>query len=659
MMRSALLTIDQRHCRGGAIDGRPTSWVWELWRPDTFRAEFTPVRLSCVDLAELDRLHALPQRIAALRGKPGGLARIEDEVRCAGEWIARVGLGGMTHRLKALGPAVVRLELPSQLAGFEALPWELALVDGRPLALHGTTVVRGARSLSEAVRDRPDLLPRLRMLALFSLPRATAALDLGAHRAALRGELLALAAGGRAGAVPLELRTRQFGVGRATLCGVLDEADGWDIVHVVAHGLPGTLRLELPDGSEDPVATRDLIKLLGGLRNRVRLVFLSACWSGGQTAGGPDGAGEESGTEAHTGREEGGGDVLGAAGAAHPALTSLASAMADELGCAVIAMRFPVGNDFALAFAVRLYTRLLRHRHTLPQALHNALVETVADPELGESRYQSFSAATPMLYGAAALDRGLLDRPPLRGHLPGRYTGNAGPLPDRPASFVGRLREMIGANTALAPAGGVPGAVIHGDRGMGATTCAALLAHDHREAFSTIVWHPRPEWAEAITPSCADPVTDFMRHLEIRLPELAGLSDDLSWTEAMARIAGVRALVVVDAADRLHDPRWAEMIEALASAEGPGRLLLTSRTDLPDLAPALRRVPLSPLEPAEMRQIIRSLPRLGPIHRARETSRAADQVLRRAAGNPGVLHEAEAGAGTQEELNAWLRGWSV
>ncbi|MFH8470276.1 CHAT domain-containing protein [Streptomyces sp. NPDC017991] len=665
MMRSALLTIDQRHCRGGAVDGRPTSWVWELWRPETFRAEFTPVRLSCVDLAELDRLHALPQRIAALRGKPGGLARIEDEVRRAGEWIARVGLGGMTHHLKALGPAVVRLELPSQLAGFEALPWELGLVDGRPLALHGTTVVRGARSSSEALHDPPELPPRLRMLALFSLPRATAALDLGAHRTALRGELLALAAGGRAGAAPLELRTRQFGVGRATLRGMLDEADGWDIVHVVAHGLPGTLRLELPDGGEDPVATRDLIKLLGRLRNRVRLVFLSACWSGGQAAGpdgaGSDGAGEESGTAAHTGREEGDGDVLGGAGAAHPALTSLASAMADELGCAVVAMRFPVGNDFALAFAVRLYTRLLRHRHTLPQALHKALVETVDDPELGESRYQSFSAATPMLYGAAALDRGLLDRPLLGGPLPGRYQGNAGPLPDRPASFVGRLREMIGANTALAPASGVPGAVIHGERGMGATTCAALLAHDHREAFSTIVWHPRPEWAEAITPSCADPVTDFMRHLEIRLPGLAGLSDDLSWTEAMARIAGLRVLVVVDATDRVHDPRWAEMIEALAlaSAERPGRLLLTARTDLPEIAPALRRVPLPPLEPAEMRQIIRTLPRLGPIHRARETSRTADQVLRRAAGNPGVLHEAEACAGTQEELNAWLRGRSA
>ncbi|MFE7034403.1 CHAT domain-containing protein [Streptomyces sp. NPDC057621] len=569
----------------------------------------------------------------------------------------------MTRHLKALGSAVVRLELPSRLAGFEALPWELALVDGRPLALHGITVVRGAGSLSEAVGDRLDLPPRLRMLALFSLPRATAALDLGAHRTALRRELLALAAGGRSGAVPLELRTRQFGVGRATLCGMLDETDGWDIVHIVAHGLPGTLRLELADGGEDPVGTRDLIKLLGGLRNRVRLVFLSACWSGGQADGGPDGAGEESGTGVHTRRQEGGGDVSGGTGAVHPALTSLASAMADELGCAVVAMRFPVGNDFALAFAVRLYTSLLGHRHALPQALHHALKETVDDPELGESRYRSFSAATPMLYGAAALDQGLLDRPLLRGQPPGRYTGNAGPLPDRPASFVGRLREMIGANTALAPLGGVPGAVIHGDRGMGATTCAALLAHDHREAFSRIVWHPRPEWAEAITPSCADPVTDFMRHLEIRLPALAGLSDGLSWTEAMARIAGLRVFVVIDAADRVHDPRWAEMIEALvlalASAEGPGKLLLTSRTDLPDIAPALRRVLLPPLEPAEMRQIIRTLPRLGPIHRARETSRTADQVLRRAAGNPGVLHEAEACAGTREELNAWLRGRSA
>ncbi|MER5195207.1 CHAT domain-containing protein [Streptomyces sp. NPDC002755] len=656
MIRSAVLTIRDR--RGAGADGIPESWVWELWRPDSFRAKFVPVRLSSADRAELDLLHTLPQRIAALSGKRGGLARIEDQVRSAGQWIATVGLGEMAGHLEALGPSVVRLQLPPALADFEALPWELALVGGRPLARHGVTMVRGVRTPSDVVRDRPDLPPRLRMLALFSLPRAVAPLDLGAHRTVLRGKLLALGAGGGSDVTPLELRTRQFGVGRTTLRAMLDEPEGWDIVHVVAHGLPGTLLLEHPDGSEDAVATPDLIQLLSRLRNRVKLVFLSACWSGGQLPHAQDAAGAESGPRARTAPEAGGPDASDTDGTAYRALTSLAAAMADDLGCAVVAMRFPVGNDFAQAFAVRLYTSLLRHRHPLPRALHNALDETASDSGLGEHRYPLFTAATPMVYGAAALDPGLLDRPRSRGHLPGPRRGNAALLPDRPASFVGRLREMIGANAALAPAGGVPGAVVHGVPGMGATTCALLLAHDHREAFSTIVWYPGPEWAEGFTSSCADPVTDFMRQLEIRLPELSGLSEGLPWTEVAARIAGVRGrlLVVVDAADRVQDPRWTDMLGALASSGGPGKLLLTSRTDLPDLAPALRRVPLSPLEPAEMRHIIRALPRLGPIHHARETSRTADQVLRRAAGNPGVLHDAEAHAGTPEELRAWIRG---
>ncbi|WP_371544960.1 CHAT domain-containing protein [Streptomyces sp. NBC_00554] len=596
---------------------------------------------------ELDRLYALPQRIAVLRGKRDGLPRIEDEVRAAGEWIACVGLGEMAGHLKELGPAVVRLELPPELADFEALPWELALVEDRPsaphgaqpLALHGTTMVRGVGSRSEVVpRGAPVLPSRLRMLALFSLPRATATLDLGAHRTALRGKLLELAVGGQSGALPLELRTRQFGVGRSTLRGMLDEPDGWDIIHVVAHGLPGILRLEHPDGTEDQVTTQDLVELFGRARNRVRLVVLSACWSGGEVpgAGGPESA--------------------DATDTPHSALTSLASAMADDLGCAVVAMRFPVGNGFALAFSTRLYTHLLRHRQALPQALHNALRETVADPELGEHRYPLFSAGAPMLYGAAAADQKLPGRPLPRTRLPGRYEGSAGPLPDRPTSFFGRLPEMVGANVALAPESGVRGAVLHGAAGMGATTCASLLAHDHREAFSTIVWHPRPEWAEEITPSRADPLADFLWHLEIRRPELAGISRDLPRTEAVARIVSLRLLLVFDAADRAlaRDPRLAGMIEALAAAEGPGKLLLTSRTDLPDLAPALRRVPLDPLGDAEIREIARTLPLLGPMSRTRATSRTAARVLSRTQGNPGVLYDAEAHAGVPEALDQWL-----
>ncbi|CCK26441.1 hypothetical protein BN159_2062 [Streptomyces davaonensis JCM 4913] len=632
MERSAVLEI--LHYDLDPASGRPNWWIWSLKRPGAAGTEFTEVRLDAPE--ELDVLYALPARIDELRRAKAGTGALEEAVRACAERITRTGLGDMAGRLKALGPVVVECQLPPDLRDFEMLPWELALVDDIPLSLHGVVFVRGVRPESPAAADSPPTLPpHLRMLALFSLPQTTAPVDLGAHRAFLRAELLDLAAGGRDAAVPVELRTRQFGVSRRTLRGMLREPAGWDVLHVVAHGRPGRLYLECADGTADEVGTPDLVDILDPACGRTRLVFLSACWSGGQT-------------------EDEGGDGRPAPASA---LTSLAASVAERLGCAVVAMRFPVTNHFARAFAVRLYTHLLRHDHTLPQALHNALVDSADDVKLTEHRTPMFAAATPVLFGGAARTLRLPDRPMTRGPMRGLPSPGVGALPDWPRSFVGRLREMTEASGALAVGSGARGAVIHGEEGMGATTCASLLAHDHRESFDVILWHPRPAWKEAISPSSEDPFHELLRNLIIQAPGLGGLARASQWSKLIDKSTTLRLLLVLDAADRAiaQDLRFAGLVEQFAMAEGPSRILLTSRMDLPDLAPVLPRMALPPLTDGEMVEILRALPRLGPLARDPRTSVLASKVLRRTFGSPGLLMDAEGHAGTAEELETWIR----
>ena len=359
MKQTAVLAIRQ-FCRDPS-NGRLYYWVWSLTPPEGWDAEFQEVRVT--DPSDLEALYELQARIGKLRRTGARSAALEEAVKGCADWITRTGLGAMAKRIAALAPVVVEFRLPPEAADLEVLPWELALVCGVPLARRGVVFVRGVRPGSPPVAAPPRPLPsHLRMLALFSLPWTGRPVDLGAHRSFLRAELLDLTAGAGENSVPLELRTRQFGVSRETLKGMLREPGGWDVVHVVAHGRPGGLTLVHADGTADEVGARDLLGLLDPARGRTRLVFLSACWSGSRVADEDNG-----GTSAQD-----------------AALTSLAASVAEHLGCAVVAMRFPVSNDFARALAVRLYRHLLCDGHELPQALHNALADPVGDVTLAE-----------------------------------------------------------------------------------------------------------------------------------------------------------------------------------------------------------------------------------------------------------------------------------
>ena len=75
------------------------------------------------------------------------------------------------------------------------------------------------------------------------------------------------------------MRVLQYGVTRDALRDVLEEAEGWDIIHISGHGGPGELLLETAAGKPDRVTGRTLADLLDLARERVKLVTVSACWS--------------------------------------------------------------------------------------------------------------------------------------------------------------------------------------------------------------------------------------------------------------------------------------------------------------------------------------------------------------------------------------------
>ncbi len=94
------------------------------------------------------------------------------------------------------------------------------------------------------------------------------------------------------------------------------------------------------------------------------------------------------------GAEASGGDADGGTAGA------LAVELAGRLGCAVLAMRYPVVDEFAIGLAGRLYELLADRGQPLPRALGLALREVVADPPTPAC--PALSAATPTLFGSAA-----------------------------------------------------------------------------------------------------------------------------------------------------------------------------------------------------------------------------------------------------------------
>jgi hypothetical protein len=583
------LRLEAREVTGLTPHG-PTRWRWALTDASGNVIADHQVLLSPSDwqfeaFADLTRYlswHVAPDRRA------GDEARIVAEV---GEWIGTRVLGPIAAELVRRRPSTVRVTITAPDLAFpegasresraaetpELLfrPLELAHVNGKPLSVQDVTFVMQPPGTADgtAPSDARPIGGRLRVLGLFSLPEGGQPLNLRHERHSLVRLFNGIAAAGKAA----DVRVLQYGVTRDRLREVLEEAEGWDIVHISGHGLPGELLLETPVGHPDRIGAADLAGLLDLAAGRIKLVTVAACWSAAQTAaeqrrllGLP--VQDQSSPERPRGSRS-------------PATASgtLATELATRLGCAVLAMRYPVDDEFAIALAGKLYGPLADKGHDLPRAVGMALRQLMASG----TGYPPLSVATPTLFGWRAVDLRLAAPPregPLRYDAATRKMAGFSPPPER---FVGRTGVMARASAALAAESGVPGVLLHGMPGGGKTACALELAYGHEHAFERLVWYKAPDEGIAIDGALTDFALTLERYLDgfqmahvlVSAETLAGFLPRL--TELMKRC---RLLIVIDNAESLltesgqwRDDNWNQVIGALAGHAGLGRVLLTSR----------------------------------------------------------------------------------
>ena len=405
-------------------------WRWRLTDPDGAEVAVHQVALDpgapeyegFVDLAGHLRRRADPDRRA------GSEAELVERVGAwAGAWV----LGPLAEPLADAAPAVVRVELP---AGAEALldrPLELAHARGRPLALQDLSLVFAPAGPAAGASKAP-VEGRLRLLAVFSLPVETAALAVRRERYELARLVRRVATRHRRA---IQLEVVQYGATRERLAEVLEQGDGWDVAHFSGHGLAGGLLLEHADGTPDLVTTEELARLLRPTRRRLKLVTLSSSrsaaasvvdarrWLGLPVPG-------ELEADADTDATPAPGE---AAGRRSP-LPALAAELADGLGCTVLAMRYPVVDDFGVALTERLYEQLWSASSRSRCALQRALPAVAGTCQAG---------------GAA----GPVDRHPGPVRRPGHRA-----VAGRPARVPGQLRRARDADVLVpARAGAVRG----------------------------------------------------------------------------------------------------------------------------------------------------------------------------------------------------------
>jgi tetratricopeptide (TPR) repeat protein len=650
-----------------------------MWRNrrERRRAIPAPLRLEVAEYADADRwrwvlkedggafladhavaLDRADPRYPALRDLPGHLNayatphnRAADEARLiaeAGDWIGTTVLGhAIAARLRdrATPSVIVRVQVPSQADPLLALPLEIARLDGRTLAAAGVSFV-----FETAGRQPATLAPvgeRLRILALFSLPPEGSPLNLRRERQMLRGLLgkLGLAA---------DLHVLQYGVTRDRLRDVLNQAEGWDIIHFSGHGQPGALWLEHPDGSGDEVSATDLAELLGRARGRVKLVMLSACLSA---------AASIDQTLAWLGFDA---DALARRDAAPgaPAVVAaptVARAITEALDCAVLAMRYAVEDEFAMTLAEALYDQLLRQRQPLPRATRLALER--AAPGAGV-----LSAAAPALFGVGAADLALVA--PKGGFNPDTSLAY---LPRPPAHFVGRVAAMTTASSALAHDSARSGVLFHGMAGAGKTSCAVELVYHHAaaERFQRFVWFPAPEQGKDIDLALGDFALVVERDLPgVKMVHVVDRTEALrQWLPQLVELLENNAvLIVLDNLESLlteagqwRDERWGMLVAALLTEGGRSRTVLTSRIRPADLPASAEVIPVHALPRDEALLLVRELKNLrrlldgkAPGVTAQDGRRMVREVLRLVQGHPKLIDLAEAQAADPQKLAAQL-----
>jgi hypothetical protein len=448
------------------------------------------------------------------------------------------------------------------------------------------------------------------------------------------------------------------------------------------------------DGSPDPVSTADLVDLLGPTRRRLKLAVASACESAADTT---------AQTLRLIGLDEQA-DALEAAEAAASGprtaqVPGLARALARDLDCAVVAMRYPVTDEFAMGFGDILYERLLSRRQSVDTAVARAAAEA-AGPVPSASR-PAISLATPGAFGTRAA--GLTLAAPRERPLLDPATQRMAYFPDEPERFVGRLDAMAAAGTALAPGSGRTSVLLHGMAGGGKTACALELAYRHQDSFAAAAFWQAPtrqdEWARQ--DEWGGALADFANRMEIQLGDYgftiaahigteARLAAFLPRLRRLLKVNGL--LLVLDNLETLltpegawRDPRWGPLMTALTGHDGESRVIVTTRIvpagldkepagggqsrPGPSSGAASRVVtlPVHALSLDESATLARELPNLrgllhadpGPARAGTVVDADADRdrvfrVLRVVQGHPKLMELADAAAADRDRLDGQL-----
>ena len=395
-------------------------------------------------------------------------------VRELGLWIAERLVGPSVGEaiVKRAKPIVaVRVRAPKNAEHIFSLPLDVAYFRGRFLFLQGVRFIFELAGSDSA--EHSPVGKRLRILALFSLPPAASALNLRRERQVLRSFVRKLDG---AHGFAVDLRVLQYGVTRERLEEVIEEDEGWDIIHFSGHGLPGSLILEKSDGQRDAIPSAEVADLLSRVGSRLKLVVLSACLSAAvsinQTLAwlGAPGSCEDNSASPAPGVSN-----FGAAGEAAPAV---ARALIESLECAVLAMRYPVEEEFATALAGSLYKSMLVQGQALPRAAQKALRSAIGDAAISPDM---LSQCAMSLFGESAADLTITPPKNPSTDFSTQSTGLAF-FPQESDHFVGRVRAMMEASAALAADSECIGVLFHGMAGAGKTSCAVELAYHHLAA---------------------------------------------------------------------------------------------------------------------------------------------------------------------------------
>jgi tetratricopeptide (TPR) repeat protein len=657
----------------------PLRWRWLLTDADSS----VPLADHQVDLESArDEVARFADLSGYLRSYAAPDRQVEDGTRFvadAGAWAGAVLLGDAVGKAivaaATAGPVTVHVVAPPPADVVLLWPLELAFAAGRPLAARGDVTfvydITG-RGGADITASRPAGQGRaagtpLRVLAVFSQPTRTSVLALRRERYALARLIRRVAAKERAA---VEFRVLQYGVTRKILGDIAGDGDGWDLLHLSGHGAGGAFLLEKPDGSMDVVSTADLVGLLSPVRGRVRLTVVSACSSAADATARTYrllGLTEQAQAEEAAASQE-----LAEAATEIP---GLARALVRDLGCPVVGMRYPVTDDFAIAFGATLYEEILTRHVSVDVAVARA-VARAAKPEAQPSdAFPAISLATPGVFGAHD-PRLRIDIP--RGRPVFDLEQKMAYFLDEPARFVGRAGPMAQASAALAPDSGKAGILLHGMAGAGKTACALELAYRHQDAFAALAFWQAPtkdeEWASGLA--------DFATRLDIQLADYGFTMTSHIATEATLRafaprlrrlLAGAGILLVLDNLETLltsdgtwRDPRWGILMTALTTHDGESRVILTSRTIPAGLPATVTTQPVHALSLGEAAALARELPNLrallhadaGPLRNATPTVDTdrdrVRRVLRVVQGHPKLMELADAAAADRARLDRQL-----